>query len=149
MAKICRELAIPASWMRGGSSKGLFFAAEHLPEEPEERDRLLLSAIGSPDGYLKQINGLGGATSSTSKIVILSPSKRHDVDVDYLFGHVCIDQPLIDYSGNCGNLSSAVGVLPWNRVGLHHIVRVPRSGCGRSIFLSRWLFTFPVRMAVL
>jgi probable AcnD-accessory protein PrpF len=103
------QLRIPAIYMRGGTSKGVFFRAEDLPPDPRERDRILLRVIGSPDPYGKQIDGMGAATSSTSKIVILSPSKRPDSDVDYLFGQVAIDRPLIDWSGNCGNLTAAVG----------------------------------------
>ena len=95
--------------MRGGTSKGVFFRASDLPADAAERDRILLRVIGSPDPYGKQIDGMGAATSSTSKIVILSPSKRPDCDVDYLFGQVAIDRPLIDWSGNCGNLTAAVG----------------------------------------
>ena len=100
----------PAVWMRGGTSKGLFINPAHLPKNQVERDNLLLAAIGSPDPYGKQIDGLGGATSSTSKIVLIAPSVKYDFDIDYTFGHVAIDQPVIDYSGNCGNLSAAVGV---------------------------------------
>jgi probable AcnD-accessory protein PrpF len=103
------QLRIPAVYMRGGTSKGVFFRAEDLPADPAERDRILLRTVGSPDPYGKQIDGMGAATSSTSKIVILAPSKRPDSDVDYLFGQVAIDRPLIDWSGNCGNLTSAVG----------------------------------------
>ena len=103
------QLRIPATYMRGGTSKGVFFRAADLPADPVERDRILLRTIGSPDPYGKQIDGMGAATSSTSKIVILSPSQRPDTDIDYLFGQVAIDRPLIDWSGNCGNLTSAVG----------------------------------------
>jgi 2-methylaconitate isomerase len=103
------QLRIPAVYMRGGTSKGVFFVASDLPSDPRERDHILLRTIGSPDPYGKQIDGMGAATSSTSKIVILSPSKRPDSDVDYLFGQVAIDRPFIDWSGNCGNLTSAVG----------------------------------------
>jgi probable AcnD-accessory protein PrpF len=95
--------------MRGGTSKGVFFRAADLPADPAERERILLRVIGSPDPYGKQIDGMGAATSSTSKIAILAPSKRADCDVDYLFGQVAIDRPLIDWSGNCGNLTAAVG----------------------------------------
>ncbi len=106
-----RELR--ATWMRGGTSKGLFFAADDLPpgllQRPGQRDALLLRLIGSPDPYGKQTDGLGGATSSTSKVVIVSRSLREDCDVEFLFGAVAIDRPLIDWSGNCGNLTSAVG----------------------------------------
>ena len=103
------QLRIPAVYMRGGTSKGVFFRAEDLPRDAGERDRVLLRTIGSPDPYGKQIDGMGAATSSTSKIVILSRSQRPDCDVDYLFGQVAIDRPLIDWSGNCGNLTAAVG----------------------------------------
>ncbi|MGA2550905.1 MAG: 2-methylaconitate cis-trans isomerase PrpF [Burkholderiaceae bacterium] len=103
------QRAIRATYMRGGTSKGLFFRAEDLPSDKRERDLLLLRAIGSPDPYQKHTDGMGGATSSTSKVVILSPSLREDCDVDFLFGAVAISAPLIDWSGNCGNLSAAVG----------------------------------------
>ncbi|HEU0199832.1 MAG TPA: 2-methylaconitate cis-trans isomerase PrpF [Burkholderiaceae bacterium] len=103
------QLRIPAVYMRGGTSKGVFFVAGDLPSDLAERDRILLRVIGSPDRYGKHIDGMGGATSSTSKVVILSKSKRPDCDVDYLFGAVAIDTPVIDWSGNCGNLSAAVG----------------------------------------
>lgn len=95
--------------MRGGTSKGVFFRADALPGDARERDRLLLRVIGSPDPYGKHIDGMGGATSSTSKVVLVSKSNRPDCDVDYLFGQVAIDAPLIDWSGNCGNLTTAVG----------------------------------------
>jgi len=95
--------------MRGGTSKGVFFRREDLPADPAARDRLLLRVIGSPDPYGKQVDGMGGATSSTSKVVILSRSEREGCDVDYLFGQVAIDRPHIDWSGNCGNLTAAVG----------------------------------------
>jgi len=100
---------IPAVYMRGGTSKGVFFVATDLPPDPAQRERILLRVIGSPDPYGKHIDGMGGATSSTSKVVILSKSARADCDVDYLFGAVAIDKPVIDWSGNCGNLSAAVG----------------------------------------
>jgi len=103
------QLRIPALYMRGGTSKGVFFQKDDLPADPAARDRLLLRVIGSPDPYGKHTDGMGGATSSTSKVVILSRSARADSDVDYLFGQVAIDSPLIDWSGNCGNLSAAVG----------------------------------------
>jgi probable AcnD-accessory protein PrpF len=104
-----KQLRIPAVYMRGGTSKGVFFLADDLPSDPKERDRILLRVIGSPDPYGKHTDGMGGATSSTSKVVILSKSRRQGCDVDYLFGQVAIDQPLVDWSGNCGNLSAAVG----------------------------------------
>ncbi len=103
------QLRIPAVYMRGGTSKGVFFRKEDLPADPAARERILLRVIGSPDPYGKQIDGMGAATSSTSKIVILSKSARPDCDVDYLFGQVAIDRAYIDWSGNCGNLTAAVG----------------------------------------
>jgi 2-methylaconitate isomerase len=103
------QLRIPAVYMRGGTSKGVFFLADDLPSNSEARDCILMRVIGSPDRYGKHIDGLGGATSSTSKVVVLSKSTRPDCDVDYLFGAVAVDAPLIDWSGNCGNLSAAVG----------------------------------------
>ena len=103
------QLRIPAVYMRGGTSKGVFFIAGNLPSDTAERDRILLRVIGSPDRYGKQIDGMGGATSSTSKVVIVSRSSREDCDVDYLFGQVGLDKPMIDWSGNCGNLTAAVG----------------------------------------
>jgi 2-methylaconitate isomerase len=104
-----KQLRIPAIYMRGGTSKGVFFRKEDLPADPAQRERVLLRVIGSPDRYGKHTDGMGGATSSTSKIVILSKSERPDSDVDYLFGQVAIDKPTIDWSGNCGNLTTAVG----------------------------------------
>jgi probable AcnD-accessory protein PrpF len=104
-----KQVPIPAVYMRGGTSKGVFFHADDLPSNPAARDRLLLRVIGSPDRYGKHIDGMGGATSSTSKVVVLSKSIRPDSDVDYLFGAVSVEAPVIDWSGNCGNLSSAVG----------------------------------------
>ena len=106
-----KQLRIPAVYMRGGTSKGVFFLAHDLPSDPAVRDRLLLRIIGSPDRYGTHTDGMGGATSSTSKVVILSKSKRTGCDVDYRFGQVAIDAPVIDWSGNCGNLSAAVGAF--------------------------------------
>jgi len=103
------QLRIPALYMRGGTSKGVFFRRDDLPADARVRDRLLLRVIGSPDPYGKHTDGMGGATSSTSKVVVLSRSARPDSDVDYLFGQVALDAALIDWSGNCGNLSAAVG----------------------------------------
>ncbi len=100
--------SIAADLWRGGTSKGLFFLADQLPADPALRDALLLRAIGSPDPYGKQIDGLGGGSSSTSKIVLVKRPTRADCDVEYLFGAVAIDAPLIDWSGNCGNLTAAV-----------------------------------------
>lgn len=104
-----QQIRIPAVLMRGGTSKGLFFRGGVLPDDAAVRDRVLLRAVGSPDPYRKQIDGLGGATSSTSKVVIVSRSARPDCDVDYLFGAVAIDAPVIDWSGSCGNLVAGVG----------------------------------------
>ncbi|MBY7144988.1 2-methylaconitate cis-trans isomerase PrpF [Virgibacillus sp. NKC19-3] len=103
------QIEIPAVYMRGGTSKGVFMLQDDLPADPTTRDKVLLRIMGSPDPYGQQIDGMGGATSSTSKVVIISKSDRPGCDVDYLFGQVAIDQPLIDWSGNCGNLTSAVG----------------------------------------
>jgi probable AcnD-accessory protein PrpF len=103
------QLRIPAVYMRGGTSKGVFFLAQDLPADQAQRDRILMRVVGSPDPYGQHIDGMGGATSSTSKVVILSRSERPGFDVDYLFGAVAIREPVIDWSGNCGNLSAAVG----------------------------------------
>ena len=125
--------------MRGGTSKGVFFRAADLPADPAERDRILLRVVGSPDPYGKQIDGMGAATSSTSKIVILAPSARPDCDVDYLFGQVAIDRPLIDWSGNCGNLTAAVGPFAvaegWVRAGAegHALVRIWQQNIAKRI----------------
>ncbi|MEO5734346.1 MAG: 2-methylaconitate cis-trans isomerase PrpF, partial [Rubrivivax sp.] len=100
---------VPALFMRGGTSKGVFFNRADLPQDPALRDRVLLRVIGSPDPYARHIDGMGGGTSSTSKVVLLSPPTRPDCDVDYCFGQVAVSVPLIDWSGNCGNLSAAVG----------------------------------------
>lgn len=102
---------IPATYMRGGTSKGVFFRDTDLPTDTAERDALLLRITGSPDPYGKQIDGMGGATSSTSKVNIISVSDHQDCDVDYLFGEVAVETPVIDYSGSCGNLIPAVGVF--------------------------------------
>ena len=112
-------LAIRAVYMRGGTSKGVFFAADDLPggvlARPSLRDALLTRIVGSPDPYARHTDGMGGATSSTSKVVIVSRSSRDDCDVEFLFGAVSIDQPLIDWSGNCGNLSAAIGPFAIHR----------------------------------
>jgi len=125
------QIKIAATYMRGGTSKGVFFRLQDLPEAARQpgpaRDRLLMRVIGSPDPYGKQIDGMGAATSSTSKAVILSTSTRPGHDVDYLFGQVSIDQPFIDWSGNCGNLSAAVGPFAIAN-GLVDAQRVPRDG---------------------
>ncbi|ELJ9745916.1 TPA: 2-methylaconitate cis-trans isomerase PrpF [Vibrio parahaemolyticus] len=125
------QIKVPATYMRGGTSKGVFFNLEDLPSEAqvagEARDKLLLRVIGSPDPYGKQIDGMGGATSSTSKTVIVSRSSRDDHDVDYLFGQVSIDKPFVDWSGNCGNLSAAIGPFAIH-AGLIPQERIPENG---------------------
>ncbi|WP_426105573.1 2-methylaconitate cis-trans isomerase PrpF [Pseudomonas sp. TWR1-1-3] len=125
------QIRIPATYMRGGTSKGVFFSLLDLPAVAQvpgaARDALLLRVIGSPDPYEKQIDGMGAATSSTSKTVIVSKSLRADHDVDYLFGQVAIDKPFLDWSGNCGNLSAAVGSFAVSS-GLVDTARIPRNG---------------------
>ncbi len=142
------QIKVPATYMRGGTSKGVFFNLEDLPTEAqvagEARDKLLLRVIGSPDPYAKQIDGMGGATSSTSKTVIVSRSSRDDHDVDYLFGQVSIDKPFVDWSGNCGNLSAAIGpfaihagLIPQDRIPENGIVtvRVWQVNIGKTILV--------------
>ncbi|EID7698527.1 TPA: 2-methylaconitate cis-trans isomerase PrpF [Vibrio parahaemolyticus] len=142
------QIKVPATYMRGGTSKGVFFNLEDLPPEAqvagEARDKLLLRVIGSPDPYGKQIDGMGGATSSTSKTVIVSRSSRDDHDVDYLFGQVSIDRPFVDWSGNCGNLSAAIGpfaihagLIPQGRIPENGIVtvRVWQVNIGKTILV--------------
>ena len=125
------QLKIPATYMRGGTSKGVFFRLQDLPAAAQvagaARDALLLRVIGSPDPYGKQIDGMGGATSSTSKTVILSKSTKAGHDVDYLFGQVAIDKPFVDWSGNCGTLSAAVGSFAIAN-GLVDPARIPHNG---------------------
>ncbi|AFT89164.1 2-methylaconitate cis-trans isomerase PrpF [Paraburkholderia phenoliruptrix] len=125
------QIRIPATYMRGGTSKGVFFRLQDLPDAAQmpgaARDALLLRVIGSPDPYGKQIDGMGGATSSTSKTVIIDKSSKPDHDVDYLFGQVSIDKPFVDWSGNCGNLSAAVGPFAIS-AGLVDASRIPRDG---------------------
>ncbi|MDH1800132.1 2-methylaconitate cis-trans isomerase PrpF [Acinetobacter johnsonii] len=125
------QIKIPATYMRGGTSKGVFFKLDDLPETAQQagrvRDQLLLRVIGSPDPYAKQIDGMGGATSSTSKTVILAKSQQLEHDVDYLFGQVSIDQPFVDWSGNCGNLTAAVGSFAISN-GLVDATRIPENG---------------------
>ncbi|MDA0382997.1 2-methylaconitate cis-trans isomerase PrpF [Vibrio owensii] len=130
-SKMQSQIKVQATYMRGGTSKGVFFNLEDLPQPAqvagEARDKLLLRVIGSPDPYAKQIDGMGGATSSTSKTVIVSRSERADHDVDYLFGQVSIDKPFVDWSGNCGNLSAAVGPFAIH-AGLIDEDRIPQNG---------------------
>jgi len=125
------QIKIPATYIRGGTSKGVFFRLQDLPASAQvpgaARDALLLRVIGSPDPYDKQIDGMGGATSSTSKTVILSKSSKPDHDVDYLFGQVAIDKAFVDWSGNCGNLSAAVGSFAIS-AGLVDASRIPQNG---------------------
>ena len=125
------QVKIPATYLRGGTSKGVFFRLDDLPEAARvpgaARDRLLMRVIGSPDPYGKQIDGMGGATSSTSKTVIISRSTRPGHDVDYLFGQVAIDTALVDWSGNCGNLSAAVGPFAI-QAGFIDAATLPRDG---------------------
>jgi probable AcnD-accessory protein PrpF len=140
------QIRIPAAYLRGGTSKGVFFRLQDLPPAAQQpgaaRDALLLRVIGSPDPYGKQIDGMGGATSSTSKAVILSPSQRPGHDVDYLFGQVSIDSAFVDWSGNCGNLSAAVGpfaiangLLPADRIPDNGVctVRIWQANIGKTI----------------
>ena len=125
------QIKIPATYMRGGTSKGVFFKLTDLPEAAqvpgEARDKLLLRVIGSPDPYGKHTDGMGGATSSTSKTVILSQSTQPNHDVDYLFGQVAIDKPFVDWSGNCGNLTAAVGAFAISN-GLVDAAKIPSNG---------------------
>ena len=125
------QIKVPATYMRGGTSKGVFFRLQDMPPATQvpgaARDALLMRVIGSPDPYGKQTDGMGAATSSTSKTVILAKSTRPDHDVDYLFGQVSIDKPFIDWSGNCGNLSAAVGPFSISN-GLVDASRIPKNG---------------------
>ncbi|MFB9885205.1 2-methylaconitate cis-trans isomerase PrpF [Balneatrix alpica] len=125
------QIKIPATYMRGGTSKGVFFRLQDLPEScqvpGEARDRLFMRVIGSPDPYAKHTDGMGGATSSTSKCVILSKSTQSNHDVDYLYGQVSIDSAFVDWSGNCGNLSTAAGAFAIH-AGLVDPARIPTNG---------------------
>ena len=138
MSRFAPQIKIPATHMRGGTSKGVFFKLQDLPEAAQQpgpaRDALLLRVLGSPDPYGKQIDGLGNASSSTSKAVILSKSTRSGHDVDYLFGQVAIDKPFVDWSGNCGNLSAAVGPCAIH-MGLIDAARIPQHG---SVTVRIW-----------
>ena len=132
------QLRIPATYMRGGTSKGVFFRLEDLPEAARvpgpARDALLMRVIGSPDPYAKQTDGMGGATSSTSKAVIIAPASVPDHDVDYLYGQVSIDTAFVDWSGNCGNLSTAVGPFAIAN-GFIPAERIPHNG---SVTVRVW-----------
>ncbi|TAG77961.1 MAG: 2-methylaconitate cis-trans isomerase PrpF [Burkholderiales bacterium] len=131
MSATNHQVKLPALYMRGGTSKGVFFKLEDLPENARKPgpvlDAILLRVIGSPDPYAKHIDGMGGATSSTSKCVILSKSTRPDHDVDYLFGQISIDKPFVDWSGNCGNLTTAVGPFAIAQ-GIVDKSRIPQNG---------------------
>ena len=135
------QVKIPATYIRGGTSKGVFFRLQDLPLAAQEpgpaRDALLMRVIGSPDPYGKQTDGMGGATSSTSKTVILAKSTRPDHDVDYLFGQVSIDKPFVDWSGNCGNLSAAVGPFAISN-GLVDASRLPPNGHNGTAIVRIW-----------
>ena len=125
------QITIPATYMRGGTSKGMFINLDDLPafaQQPgPDRDALLLRIIGSPDPYAKHTDGMGGATSSTSKVVIISKSQETDHDVDYLFGQIAIDKPFVDWSGNCGNLSAAVAPFAISQ-GMLPAAAIPENG---------------------
>jgi 2-methylaconitate isomerase len=125
------QVRIPATYMRGGTSKGVFFRLQDLPESCQvpgaARDKLFMRVIGSPDPYSAHIDGMGGATSSTSKCVILSKSSRPEHDVEYLYGQVSIDKPFVDWSGNCGNLSTGAGAFALH-AGLVDAERIPKNG---------------------
>ena len=128
------QIKVPATYMRGGTSKGVFFKLTDLPKATQQagaaRDNFLLRVVGSPDPYGKQTDGMGGATSSTSKSVIVSKSTKEDHDVDYLFGQISIDKPFVDWSGNCGNLSAAVGSFAIAN-DLVDVSRIPENGIAK------------------
>ncbi|MFV0371010.1 MAG: PrpF domain-containing protein, partial [Azonexus sp.] len=134
------QIRIPATYMRGGTSKGVFFRLEDLPEPcrvpGEARNRLFQRVIGSPDPYAKHIDGMGGATSSTSKCVILAKGARPGHDVDYLYGQVSIDSDFVDWSGNCGNLSTAAGAFAIH-AGYVDAARVVENGAENGVCTVR------------
>ena len=135
------QIKIPATYMRGGTSKGVFFRLQDLPESCQvpgaARDKLFMRVIGSPDLYSAHIDGMGGATSSTSKCVILSKSTRPEHDVEYLYGQVSIDSAFVGWSGNCGNLSTAAGAFALH-AGLVDPARIPRDGvCSARVWHLR------------
>ena len=134
------QLRIPATYIRGGTSKGVFFRLQDLPQSCQvpgrARDQLFQRVIGSPDPYSAHIDGMGGATSSTSKCVILSKSTRPDHDVDYLYGQVSINTDFVDWSGNCGNLSTAAGAFAIH-AGLVDASRIPGNGTGSGTCVVR------------
>jgi probable AcnD-accessory protein PrpF len=128
-----KQRPIPASYMRGGTSKGVFFRRSDLPHAPSERDRVLLRTIGSPDPYRQHMDGMGGATSSTSKVVVVWPSSEPGCDVEYDFGQVAVDKPVIDWSGNCGNLASAIGPFAITQ----GMLQAPRDGIAQVYLRNR------------
>src|SRR5258708_35356919 len=132
-----KQKRITATYMRGGTSKGVFFRRSDLPHTDVERDRVLLRAIGSPDPYRQHIGGMGGATSSTSKVVVVWPSSAPGCDVEYDFGQVAVDKPVIDWSGNCGNLTSAVGPFAITQ----GMIQVPRDGIAQVRLRNRGMDT--------
>jgi 2-methylaconitate cis-trans-isomerase PrpF len=149
-----QQIKVPATYMRGGTSKGVFFRLQDLPEScqvaGEARDNLFMRVIGSPDPYAKHIDGMGGATSSTSKCVILSKSSQPNHDVDYLYGQVSIDSAFVDWSGNCGNLSTAAGAFAIH-AGLVDAERIPKMACvwcvfGKPISTKPLLPMYPLAM---
>lgn len=132
------QITIPAVYMRGGTSRALIFHSSDLPADPAARDAIFLAALGSPDPNRRQLDGLGGAISSLSKIAIVGPSSRPDADVDYTFGQVAIDAPLVQYKGNCGNISSAIGPFAVDEGlvaadGDHAVVRIHNTNTGKVI----------------
>ena len=131
MSTFAAQVKIPATYIRGGTSKGVFFRLQDLPESCQKpgaaRDKLFMRVIGSPDTYAAHIDGMGGATSSTSKCVILSKASVPDHDVDYLYGQISIDKAFVDWSGNCGNLSTAAGAFAIH-AGLVDPARIPENG---------------------
>ena len=128
-------LAVPATFMRGGTSKGLMILSTDLPNDRRARDQIFLSAMGSPDPYGRQLNGMGGGISSLSKICIVGPPSRPDVDVDYTFGQVLVSESGVDYSGNCGNMAAAVGPYAM----LSGLVSPPADGTGSSPYTTQTL----------
>ena len=130
-----KQRQISATYMRGGTSKGVFFRRSDLPRTPSERDRVLLRTIGSPDPYGQHMDGMGGATSSTSKVVVVWPSSEPGCDVEYDFGQVAVDKPVIDWSGNCGNLASAVGPFAITQ----GMLQAPRDGIAHVNLRNRGL----------
>lgn len=129
---------VPAVFIRGGTSKGLFFHARDLPQEAAARDRLFLAALGSPDPYGRQLDGMGGGISSLSKVVVIGPPSRPDADVDYTFGQVAVGEALVDYGATCGNLASAVGPFAYDEglvgtEGDEAVVRIHATNTGKII----------------